>query len=88
MFVFTDGERASLREMSALTTDSNGREVLAGLTADETELVMLHRRDFAKGIRHREQRARVLDLVDKHERARLLIIGAEVQLRRDNPPVH
>lgn len=86
-FTFTDTERAYLSEMRALTTDSQGREHLVGLTLDETALYMRCVRDRSrKG--SREDTKRFVQLHDKHELARLQVIGAEVVLRQDKPTRH
>jgi len=47
-FEFTDEERAQFREMRDISTDAQGREVLVGLTHDETEEFMLHVRAFTQ----------------------------------------
>ena len=44
MFSFTDDERTFLIEMRALSTDTNGDEILVGLTLEETAFYMNHSR--------------------------------------------
>jgi hypothetical protein len=87
MFSFTDAERTFLAEMRGLTTDAQGREVLVGLTLDETEFYMEYTRKFEfitpKGIRETEDRERYLKLHNKYDLAR---VDTEVYLRKENPP--
>lgn len=88
MFAFTDEERAGRREGRSITTDAQGREVLAGLTLEETAEYMTHVRKVASGDRDREGRKRYLELHDKHEIARLQALRAEIDLRNDKPTRH
>jgi hypothetical protein len=87
MIEFTDEERALLSEMRALTTDDEGREVLRGLTREETEFYVTYTRSHASGNRDRKPvtRARFQELYQKHERVRLQAIMDENYLRRENP---
>jgi hypothetical protein len=88
-FAFTDEERAYFKEMRAITTDAEGREVLVGLTADETEFYMTFTRRFpANRDRNPEHRKRYRELHEKRERARLAVLGAEIQARNENPTRH
>lgn len=88
MFTFTEAERVYLTEMRAITKDSQGREILVGLTLDETTVYM----DFVRKSRTGEHDcgdAEVyLRLNEKHERARFAVLGAEHVLRTENPPRH
>lgn len=88
MFGFTDAEREYLKEMHALSVDSAGREVLAGLTFEETASYMAHSRKFRAGIRDREYRKEYLRLHEKHEKARLQLIQMDHTLRSRNSPVN
>jgi len=88
MHTFSDDERASLTEMRAITTDSKGQELLVGLTEEETAFYMEHSRRFLSGNRDRKDKARYLELHEKHERVRLSVLGAEVYVRNKNPPRH
>ena len=89
MFSFSDDERAYLTEMRGITTDSSGREILVGLTLDETAFYIEYARASILGLsRDQEQSDRYLELHEKHERARLAILAAENQLRVDNPQRH
>lgn len=85
MFEFTESERAYLTEMHAIVTDEHGREVLAGLTYEETTAFMNHRRKFASGQRDRDFRGEFLKLHDKHEKARLRLLAMAVELCIRNP---
>lgn len=87
-FAFTDSERAHLREMRALATDALGREVLVGLTFEETAFYVTYGRDRIKGISRPDDGEKYLELHDKHERARLSVLGAENELRNDKPTRH
>ena len=88
MIKFTDAERAWHTEMRGLAVDEEGRWVLVGLTMEETEFYMTHirRRSFGDRDRVPANRARFLDLHQKHEIARLQIIEAENYVRREDPP--
>jgi hypothetical protein len=88
MFAFTEAERATLMEIRAITTDSKGQELLVGLTLEETAFCMEHRRRFLTPDRDREGRARYLELMERHEKERLSVIGSEIQLRNEDPPRH
>ena len=88
MFSFTDDERAYLTEMRAITTDAIGNEVLVGLTLEETAFYMDHARQFGTGERDHRNADRYLELHDKHEAARLGVLGAEIYLRNEDPPRH
>jgi hypothetical protein len=88
MLTFTDEERMSLTENRALTTDSQGRELLVGLTADETEALMNHRRKVSQGDRDRTNRKYCLELHHKHELARLEVVGTEIYVRAEKPSQH
>ena len=93
-FSFTPQERIGLIEDRALAVDPEGREVLVGLTHYETVIFMEYRRAWVRerlaGIhRSEEQRERHRVYSEKHELARLAVIGEEVarQTRdRRNPP--
>jgi hypothetical protein len=87
MFEFSDSERVWHTEMRGISTDEHGREVLAGLTMEETAFYMSRTRSRASGVHDNpNSRTRFLELREKHERARLQVIGAEIELRGENPP--
>ena len=80
MFAFTEDERAYLRQVGALATDSRGNEVLAGLTAEETAFYVEYGRAWARGTRAAPGvREKYLALWRKHEQHRKAIVGAEEQ---------
>ena len=87
-FTLTDSERAHLREMRALSTDLQGREVLVGLSFEETVFYVAYGRDRVKGISRPDDGEKYIELHDKHERARLSVLGAENELRIYKPPRH
>ena len=74
MCEFTDAERQYLTETRSLTRDEEGREVLVGLTAQESDLLMAYRRRFASGNSDgdSENLAIWLELAQRHELARPL----------------
>jgi hypothetical protein len=69
MFAFTDEERATLTEFRAITRDERGREVLVGLTLEETAFYMAHVKQ-RRTLPNREAQKRYLELDKKHELAR------------------
>jgi hypothetical protein len=76
-FRFTAEERAYLAEIRALTTDNEGREVLVGLTREETIAYMEHIRGQS------DDNATFLRLNDKHERSRIAVVSAESEARHE-----
>jgi hypothetical protein len=75
--------------MRALDTDASGDEVLVGLTRAETEEMMAYQdARMAGAATALGQGRRYLELHDRHELRRLQVLGAEHQLRVDNPPRH
>jgi len=86
MIEFSDSERKRHAEMRSLTTDEHGREVLVGLTVEETEFYVTYLRTRHSGKRTLSDRDRYLELRQKHEKARLQVLLAENQLRIENPP--
>jgi hypothetical protein len=88
MFSFTEDERAYLTEMRKITTDARGNEVLVGLTLEETDFYINHTRQRITGEDNQRNGGKYLDLHEKHERARLEILGAEIYLRDENPTLH
>lgn len=90
MTTFTDADRVYLNEMRALTTNSEGEEVLVGLTPQETKFFMEFSNKRLSGSQRSsdEDRDRYLNLNEKHEKERLSILAAENQLRNDNPQRH
>jgi hypothetical protein len=91
--MISDGERAFLVEMRSLTTDAEGREVLVGLSFEETEFYLAHARarlspDYIRPADHSARSERYLALHDKHEFERLQVLGAEYQKRVDKPTMN
>jgi hypothetical protein len=85
---FTESERAHLLEMRALKTNERGRDVLVGLTEEESDFVVEYGRQRLRGEDSRLDRARYLNLNGKHERTRLAIIGAEIASRDQGLPIN
>jgi len=85
MSIFTDADRTSLVEMRALTTDSAGREVLVGLTFEETVFYMEYTNKRMQGYKDRPNSKRYLQLHEKHELARLEVLGTEIFVRNEKP---
>ena len=80
------GARAHLEFLRALTTDVQGNEHLVGLTLEETAWYL----EYSEARARDEHRPRTdgktyLELVEKHERARMQVVGAENELRVVNP---
>lgn len=75
----TQGERAHLLETQALSLDRKGNEVLIGLTREESEWYLKDQQNWleqrSSGTRSKEDKARFLELSEKHERARLQGLG-------------
>ena len=88
MFSFTDDERAHLTEMRAISTDSNGIEILVGLTIEETAFYMNYTRGRVAGNNDHFGGEKYLQLHDKHEQARLEVLGTEIHLRTEKPTFH
>ena len=66
-FEFSPSERNYLEELRALGKDTNGREVLIGLTFEETAWYVIQSHTILG--RHRADRVRYVELHDKHEKA-------------------
>ncbi|EHK53359.1 hypothetical protein MAXJ12_30672 [Mesorhizobium alhagi CCNWXJ12-2] len=88
----TSGEEEALTLDRALTTDSKGRLTLVGLTVEESIWYIEHKRQWlAERVndtlrrKSREGRKRYLELYERHEFARLQVIGAEHEVRAENP---
>jgi hypothetical protein len=64
----TEAERQCLTETQSLTRDEAGREVLVGLTYEESNLLMVYRRQFATGNRDLDpvKLSIWLELSDRH----------------------
>jgi len=78
MFVFTEAEREIRTRDRAIVLNKVGREVLVGLTEDETALYMdymrrygLNKRLWTRARPDKAEREAFLELHNKHETARL-----------------
>src|SRR5688572_2430687 len=71
---FTEAERQRLTDARSLARDEEGREVLVGLTAQESDLLMAYRRRFTLGNSDGdpENLEIWLELAQRHELARPL----------------
>ena len=71
---FTEAERQYLTETRSLARDQEGREVLVGLSDQESDVLMSYRRQFTSGDRNRgpEHLTIWLELAERHELARPL----------------
>jgi hypothetical protein len=85
MAEFTDSEREWHSEMRSLTRDEHGREVLVGLTFEETDFYVTYLRTRHTAVRGRGDRDRFLELHQRHEIERHQVLAAEIYLRRENP---
>lgn len=89
----TKEQRWYLREIHALTTDSAGREVLVGLTRDES-IEYLRHQQTRQSLRDEgrrpepEERDRFSALRDRHEQARLQVCGVMADKENNGPTSH
>lgn len=89
MIKLTESRREYLKEMRALTVDKNGNEHLVGLTLEESEFYLNYGTARLEGLHlTRAEGDRYLALHGKHERARLAVLGVEIQVRNDVPTWH
>ena len=87
-------------EMRSWTSDAYGNRVLVGLTLKETEELTALRKKwledhllengsaYASAAERQAANARAIELEEKHERARVQVLGAEHELRVDKPPIN
>ena len=68
----TEAERQCLTEAQSLTRDEAGRDVLVGLSYEESSLLMVYRRQFAMGNRDLDpiKLSTWLELSNRHALAR------------------
>ena len=85
MFVFTAAEREIRSPDRAIVLNEAGREVLVGLTEEETALYMdymrrygLNKRLWTRARPDKAEREAFLKLHNKHETARLAAFGRKV----------
>lgn len=89
MLELTEGERAFLTEMRGISTDNQGREILVGLTLDESrEYIKLMNARLGDLQVNFDAGERYIELNNKYELARLAIIGAEIAARGDTSQRH
>lgn len=84
----TDAERYSNEWRLALAVDDAGHETLIGLTVDESIFYIDRKRKFLSGNRDEAGRKLWLELNEKHERARLQIVGAVAEKENTNPSMN
>ncbi len=77
-----------LKEMRAIGEDDEGREVLVGLTVEETSFYLNYGEQYVHGDVEPNDGERYLELHDKHEKARFAVLGAEHVLRTEKPTIH
>ena len=72
MCEFTEVERQYLTQTRSLIWDQQGREVLVGLTDEESAALMAHRRRFSAGntLPDTATLTTWLELAERHEHAR------------------
>jgi hypothetical protein len=81
MFSFTLAERIYLKTIGAICKDPQGREVLVGLSLEETEFYMGFAAEFHSGEMNSANARRYLELHERHEAARFRALDAELHLR-------
>ena len=84
-FQFTAEERQAEEESFALAVDVRGREVLTGLTLEETAFVINYRRAFVHGVQDEGLRAEFIALNAKHELSRLQGVAANCTKESESP---
>lgn len=77
-----------LKEMLAIGEDDEGREVLIGLTVEETSFNLNYVEQSVLGDVEPNDGEGYLRLHDKHEKARFAVLGAEHVLRTEKPSRH
>ena len=89
MFVFTDAEREIRSQDRAIVLNQAGREVLVGLTEEETAVYMdymrrygLNKRLWTRTHPNPAERETFLELHNRHETARLAPLGRGARPRR------
>jgi hypothetical protein len=84
-----DKFRNHLTELRHISTDNEGREVLVGLTFEETNWFFAYlERRTSDAPRAREDDERYRALQARHELTRMQVVGAEIQKRTDTPTSH
>ena len=80
--------QAHLKEMRAIDEDNQGNKVLVGLTVEETSFYLNYVEQRLLVDDDPTDGERYLKLHDKHETARLSVLGAELILRTEKPSIH
>lgn len=90
MLNISKAEREYMNEMRMLTRDSQGNELLVGLTLEESQFYLRFAQARTRSMEPQgdEARDRYLELNDKHEKARLSVIAAEAEARLNQSPRH
>ena len=86
MLNLTDGNRAYLNEMRALSSDLSGNEVFVGLTREESERYVVLSNPLRSG--SFEENEEYIALDDRHNLARMQVLGAEHVKRTESPTEH
>ena len=84
MFTFTDDERAGMAERRAIVKDPQGREILAGLSFEDTVYCMEYSRRTRAGHREHDpdRKNRYVVLMANHQRVLRFAHGAESAARK------
>ncbi|SEC50831.1 hypothetical protein SAMN04490203_2547 [Pseudomonas taetrolens] len=86
MLNLSAGDRTYLKKILSLYTDANGRELLVGLTRQESERYLV----LCEQIRSSGfvANADYYELKEKHELTRMRVIAAQLYLCTKNPAIH
>jgi len=86
MLNLTDCNRTFLKKIYSLSTDLNDREVLVGLTHEESRRYLA----LSEPMRNAtpEEKNEHSELKDRHSLTRVQVLEAELYLRTENPSVH
>ena len=85
---FTEGELAYLTEIRSLSVDAHGNVIFVGLSAEESLEYKRYVDDFKNRHNWQDMGETYLQLHEKHETARISVVIAESELRRDQPIRH
>jgi hypothetical protein len=90
MIELDPGEREFMTEMRKLSVNSQGEEILVGLTVEETHFCIAasKRRMRSDSTPEPTERAAYAALMEKHEMARQQVLAAEHILRVSKPMRH
>jgi len=79
---------AYLNEIRAIGKDDEGDEVLVGLTVKETSFYINYIEKRLLDEDDPNDAGTYLKLHEKHEKARLSVLGAEIVLHNEKPSIH